>query len=613
MHFDVIVVGSGHAGLEAAFACAHLKFKVALITIDRKSIGLMPCNPSIGGPAKGIVSREIDALGGMQGLAADATQLQMKMLNTSKGPGVWALRAQIDKIQYQKWFINEISKTKNITLIEDEVKQLIIKNNKVIGVVLTNDKKHLAKIVILTTGTYMKSLTHIGDDIKKEGPRHLNRSETLSDQLKRLGFDLLRLKTGTPPRVEQETINYKTIQKELGTKKNLAFSHFDQICLPFNKQLPCYLTFTNKKTHQIILKNINMSATYSGQIKGTGPRYCPSIEDKVVRFKERDRHQLFIEPESLSLNTMYIQGLSNAFPKNIQEQIVHSIKGLEKAKILEYAYAIEYDAINPIQLKPSLESKKINGLFFAGQVNGTSGYEEAACQGLMVGINASLKLKNKKPLIIKRHEGYIGVLIDDLVTKGVTDPYRLLTSRAEYRLSLRNDNADDRLLKYGYTVGLISKKNYQIFLKNKLLIKKITTYLKSHSLTKKLQQKFGHSTHTLYDLLKRTDVSLKNILPIKEFSKLSEHLIEKIEIQVKFDGYIKNQEKYINKFEKYELFSLEQIKDYKNIKNLSLEAIDKLNKIKPISLGQAQRISGINLTDLFIIKHYVDTKLHTHE
>lgn len=613
MNFSIVVVGAGHAGLEAAFACAHLGHKVALITLNKQSIGLMPCNPSIGGPAKGIVAREIDVLGGLQAIAADQNQLQMKMLNTSKGPGVWALRAQIDKLEYHKWFVNQINKTKNISLIEDEVKELIIEKSKIKGVILSSHKKCFAKTVILTTGTYMKSLTHIGDETKNEGPKHLKRSENLSDNLKKLGFELLRLKTGTPPRIDQNTVNYKAIQKELGTNKFLSFSHFNQIFLEFNKQLPCHLTFTNKKTHQIILRNIKKSATYSGQIKGVGPRYCPSIEDKVIRFKDRERHQLFLEPESLSLSTIYIQGLSNAFPKNIQNQIVHSISGLEKAKILEYAYAIEYDAINPIQLKLSLESKKINHLYFAGQVNGTSGYEEAACQGLMAGINACLQLQNKKPLIIKRHEGYIGVLIDDLVTKGVTDPYRLLTSRAEYRLSLRNDNADERLLKYGYQIGLINKDKYSQFKKNLLLINNIIKYLHTHSLTKMLRNKFGSSTHTLYDLLKRTDVSLKDVLPPSKFNILRNDLIEKIEIKVKFDGYIKNQEKYINKFEKYESFSLEQINDYKNIKNLSLEAIDKLNKVRPVSLGQAQRISGINLTDLFIIKHYVDTKILHHE
>jgi tRNA uridine 5-carboxymethylaminomethyl modification enzyme len=459
----------------------------------------------------------------------------------------------------------------------------------------------------------MKSLTHIGSESNKEGPRHFKRSETLSDNLKQLGFELLRLKTGTPPRLIKESINYKSIQKELGTKKLLSFSHFDKVFMSFDKQLPCYLTFTNKKTHEIILKNIKKSATYSGQIKGIGPRYCPSIEDKVIKFKDRERHQLFIEPESLSLDTMYLQGLSNAFPKDIQEKIIHSIKGLQKAKIKEYAYAIEYDAINPIQLKLSLESKKIKHLYFAGQVNGTSGYEEAACQGLMAGINASLQIKNKKPLIIKRNEGYIGVLIDDLVTKGVTDPYRLLTSRAEYRLSLRNDNADDRLLKYGYEIGLINKKHYQQFKKSKLLIKNTIKYLHTHSLSKALQKKFGLSIHTLYALLKRSDVFLIDVLPINNYKKLTNDLVEKIEIMVKFEGYIKNQEKYINKFNKYESFSLEKINDYKNIKNLSLEAIDKLNRIKPMSLGQAQRISGINLTDLFIIKHYIDTKINQHE
>jgi tRNA uridine 5-carboxymethylaminomethyl modification enzyme len=488
----------------------------------------------------------------------------------------------------------------------------VVSKKTVCGITLANNKKILSKIVILTTGTYMKSLTHIGDDSKNEGPRHLQRSETLSSDLHKLGFQLLRLKTGTPPRVDKNTINYQIIKKELGTDDKLCFSHFNKKFIKLADQLPCFLTFTNKKTHQLITKNINKSATYSGKIKGVGPLYCPSIEDKVVRFKDRDRHQLFIEPESLSLNTMYIQGLSNAFPKDIQQNLVHSIKGLEKAKISEYAYAIEYDAINPIQLKPSLESKKIKNLYFAGQVNGTSGYEEAACQGLMAGINASLQLQKKKPLIIKRSEGYIGVLIDDLVTKGVTDPYRLLTSRAEYRLSLRNDNADDRLSKYGFKIGLIKKQQYQSFLNKAKLITKIIKYLHTHSLSKTLQKQFDSSTHTLYSLLKRTDVALKDVLPKTLLQELDTEIIKKIEIQVKFDGYIKNQEKYIDRFNKYESFSLEKIIDYRKIKNLSLEAIDKLNKIKPLSLGQAQRISGINLTDLFIIKHYID-KITKHE
>ena len=459
----------------------------------------------------------------------------------------------------------------------------------------------------------MKSLTHVGDTVKNEGPRSLKRSETLSNNLTKLGFQLLRLKTGTPPRIDKNSINYKVIKKELGTNEKLSFSHFNKSFVNFDKQLPCYLTFTNSKTHKIIMNNIKKSATYSGQIKGVGPLYCPSIEDKVVRFKDRNRHQLFIEPESTSLNTMYIQGLSNAFPRNVQEQIVHSIRGLEKAKILEYAYAIEYDAINPIQLKPSLESKKIENLYFAGQVNGTSGYEEAACQGLMAGINVCLQLKKRKPLVIKRSEGYIGVLIDDLVTKGVTDPYRLLTSRAEYRLSLRNDNADERLLKYGYKVKLIKKHQYEQFLKSSLLIKKTIQYLQTHSLSKQLQKKFNSQTHTLYALLKRTNIFLKDVLPTTQYKYLNTELIQKIEISVKFDGYIKNQETYINRFNKYESYSLERIQDYRKIKNLSLEAIDKLNRIKPLSLGQAQRISGINLTDLFVIKYYVDTKMNKHE
>jgi tRNA uridine 5-carboxymethylaminomethyl modification enzyme len=428
----------------------------------------------------------------------------------------------------------------------------------------------------------------------------------LSQYLKSIGFQLIRLKTGTPPRVDANSINFSKLKKEPGTKEKLSFVHFRPTYLSFNKQLLCYLAYTNKRTHQIIKTNIHLSAMYSGKINGVGPRYCPSIEDKIVRFHDKPRHQVFVEPESSKQDIMYLQGLSTSLPEHVQEKIVKSIEGLEKAKILKYGYAIEYDAINPIQLRPTLESKLYRNLYFAGQINGTSGYEEAACQGLMAGINVVLSMQNKPPLILKRDEAYIGVLIDDLVTKGVTDPYRLLTSRAEYRLLLRNDNADDRLIKYGYKVGLIAPKKYQQYLLQHNLIKKTIQYLKNTSLKTqpKLLKKYGNSAHNLYDLLKRPTVTIRQLL--NRQNDLTNESLNKINILVKFEGYINHQQKFIDRFAKYEDISLKKISDYQQLKNLSLEAKDKLNKIKPLTLGQAKRISGINLTDLMIIKYYID-------
>ncbi len=607
--FDVIVIGAGHAGTEAAFACANLGYKTLILTLSSDSVAEAPCNPSIGGPAKGIVTREIDALGGMQGIATDANQLQMKLLNSSKGAGVWALRAQIDKVKYHEWFIKQIKKNKNLTLLEDEARELIIKNNKVVGV-KTSNKDFSCKKVIITAGTYMRSITHIGSVKTAEGPSKHKRSETLSVQLKDLGFKIIRLKTGTPPRIYKDTIDYDEMTIETGTNDQLCFSHFNPKYVPLKKQQVCYLTYTNATTHDIIRKNIKKSAMYSGQISGVGPRYCPSIEDKIVRFADKPRHQIFIEPESLSMDTMYLQGLSTSLPMDVQEKLVHSISGLKHAKFKKYAYAIEYDAIDARDLWPSLESKLIKGLYFAGQVNGTSGYEEAGCQGLMAGINAINSIRGKKPLILKRNEAYIGVLIDDIVTKGINDPYRLLTSRAEHRLMLRNDNADDRLIKYGHKVGLVSQANYKKYLSQNTLIKNTIKFLKTHNLSYKngLVKKYGNSSHNLFNLLKRPEVRLTEILNKKQIEKLSKNSIKKIEIQVKFEGYIKNQLKYINRANEYENLDISKIKDFREVKHLSLEAIDKLNKIKPLTLGQAHRISGINLPDLMAIKYHIENE-----
>ncbi|MDR2461729.1 MAG: tRNA uridine-5-carboxymethylaminomethyl(34) synthesis enzyme MnmG, partial [Mycoplasmataceae bacterium] len=558
--YDVIVIGAGHAGLEAAFAVANIGFDVALITINIISVGAAPCNPSIGGPAKGVVTREIDALGGMQGKAADANMLQMKILNTSKGPGVWALRAQIDKIKYHEWFLDKIKKNKKINLILDEAVDLIIDNNKICGIKLRKYGNITASKVIITSGVYMNSKTHIGLNSKNEGPMSLERSDTLSDNIRKLGFKIIRLKTGTPPRILTSSIDFNKMQIETGTNEKLSFSHYNSKVLPFSKQVPCYLTYTNEKTHKVIRDNLKLSAMYSGNISGVGPRYCPSIEDKIVKFPDKIRHQTFMEPESLSLPTTYLQGLSTSLPENVQEKFIKTINGLENAIFVKYAYAIEYDAIDPTQLFPSLETKKINGLYFAGQVNGSSGYEEAACQGLIAGINATLALKRKKPLILGRNEAYIGVLIDDLVTKGVTDPYRLLTSRAEYRLLLRNDNADDRLSTYGFNVGLLPHDKYKIYLNNKKKILEIINFLKKETLKKEKYKKFGNNLpHSMFELLKRQNVFLKDLLPTNKYRALSKNIINKIEIIVKFDGYIKNQEKNVNRLKNEDKIKLDKI------------------------------------------------------
>ena len=608
--YDCIVIGGGHAGLEAAFIIAKKRYRVALFVINENSVGNMPCNPSVGGPAKGIVTREIDALGGMQGIAADVNQLQMKMLNESKGAGTWALRAQIDKIKYSQYFKDLIKKNDFIDLIAKEVVDVKVIDNQVHGVI-TNDNDFIeSNFLIITTGTFLKSTVHIGHNVISQGPDGFKEASKLSEKIKKLGFETLRLKTGTPPRIKKDSLDYSKFQLELGTNKKLSFSHFQPKFLEFSKQAPCYLVHTNKNVHEIILKNLKESALYSGFIIGTGPRYCPSIEDKVVRFSDKPRHQLFVEPESESLNTIYLGGFSTSMPAKLQEKMIKSIEGFENAEIVKYGYAIEYDAINPIQLYPTLESKKIKGLFFAGQVNGTSGYEEAACQGLMAGINVIQKIENKKPFILKRSEAYIGVLIDDIVTKGVTDPYRLLTSRAEYRLELRNDNADERLLKYGYELGLVSQEQWKIFMNNKNNEKKIMKELKDTTLSK--VKNFNYPSKktntTFYEILKRQDykfTDVENFLNNKNL--LDDFWKEKIDIKIKYEGYIQKQRKVIKDSLKLEKIELNKIFDYKFVPNISLEAIDKLNKIKPYSLGQASRIIGINLADLINIKMYLDS------
>ena len=606
-YYNVVVVGAGHAGLEAAFASAKKGKKTALVTLTKEGVALMPCNPSIGGPAKGTVTREIDALGGMQGIAADHNQLQMKLLNSSKGPGVWALRAQVDKITYHHWFIKEIEKQENLDLLIDEVVDLKVEDGKIVGVVLRNDVLQ-CKAVVLTTGTYLESVTHRGSVKKEEGADGSIRAQKLSSSLRNLGFDLIRLKTGTPPRIQKDSIDYSVMQLEPGTNDLLSFEHFNPVFLEYDKQLPCYIIHTNEITHKVIQENLSKSAMYGGMINGIGPRYCPSIEDKLVKFPDKERHQIFVEPESRHLDTMYLGGFSTSMPVEVQEQMIRSLPGLENCEIVKYAYAIEYDAIEPTQIFPSLMTKKVQGLFSAGQINGTSGYEEAAGQGLVAGINAANYVDDKEFMILSRKDSYIGVMIDDIVTKGVTEPYRLLTSRSEHRLFLRNDNADDRLIEIGFNQGLIPKENYDQYLKNKETIESVIEKLKQKTVGQVNELKFiiKKNNVSLYEYLKRPEINLKEILPYINIDIQNEFLIKKIEIQVKFEGYIKLQEERIQQFQNSNDLKLSKIQDYKVVPNLSLEAIDKLNKIRPLTLSQAGRISGINLEDIVKIKYYLE-------
>lgn len=611
-NYQCIVIGAGHAGLEACFVFANLKQKVALITLNKEGIGKMPCNPSIGGPAKGVVTREIDALGGMQAKVADHTALQVKMLNTSKGPGVWAIREQCDKLEYSKYFTKLVEENTFIDLIIDEAVDFYIKNGIISGVITKENGILYAKSVIITSGTYLKSLTFKGHDYKDEGPDGLRNSKTLSETLKRMGFQLKRLKTGTPPRIFTDSIDFSELQVEPGTRDDITFSHFDQKPIQLKDQLPCYLLYTNAKTHEIIKNNKTKSAMYSGLINGVGPQYCLSIEDKVTRFLQKPRHQLFLEPESRSLPTTYLGGFSTSMPEDVQDKMIRTLPGLKNCIVQKYAYAIEYDAIDSLELYPTLESKRYPGLYFAGQINGTSGYEEAACQGLMAGINAYLKIKKLKPLILGRNESYIGVLIDDLTTKGVLDPYRLLTSRAEYRLMLRNDNADDRLLKYGYEIGLIDKKKYDQYLKNKQIADECINFLETNTIGKikeiNIATNYEISNLKLSSYLCRNDIKFINILKYlpKQFSNLSNYWLNKIEISIKYEGYIKREIDTINSFQNLKNIDLTWIEDYTKVPNIATESKVKLNKIKPQNLDQASRISGINFSDLAYLKYYVE-------
>ncbi len=613
--YEIIVVGGGHAGCEAAHACAKKGHKTLLITSNKKNIADMPCNPHIGGSAKGIVVREIDALGGVMGRVADKTHLQIKMLNSAKGPAVQSLRAQGDKIAYPREMLNVLESEKNLEIKEAMVEDLIVKNNTVNGVILETGERIESKAVILTTGTYLKSDILVGDTRTRQGPHGERPSNYLSDKLKEYGFKIIRLKTGTPQRLDGKTIDYTKTKMEPGDNEYLTFSFDLEPCYKIEDQLPCYLTYTTEKTHEIIKTNLNKSSMYGAldDIEGIGPRYCPSIEDKVVRFKDKERHQLFLEPESKYYDDIYLQGFSTSMPKEIQEQMVHSLPGLENAKILKYGYAIEYDAIYPTQLKASLETKILSNLYTAGQINGTSGYEEAACQGLMAGINASLKLEGKEPLILKRNDAYIGVLIDDLITKGIRDPYRLLTSRAEYRLLLRSDNADLRLREYGYKVGLIDEEQINRLHEKEEQIKELTKFLQENKLKidDTVKKEFESSnlqipsfTMTLEQLVKRPEITIKFLEKFIEIPYDSE-IKKQVEINLKYEGYINKAYKEAEKMLKLEKKQIPEDIDYDKIKNIASEARQKLKEVSPKTIAQAIRISGVNPSDISILSIYL--------
>ncbi len=611
--YEVIVVGGGHAGLEACFACAHKGHKTLLISLNFKKIGNMPCNPSIGGSAKGIVVREIDALGGMMGIAADEMYLQMKMLNTGKGPGVRCLRSQQDKLEYPKIMQNFVKNTPNLSFLEGNVVDLIKNNNEVRGVILQDGRRISSKVVILATGTYMEAKIYRGKEVKKEGPDGEKGSYGLSKELEKMGLHIYRLKTGTPPRIEKESIDFSKSSPQFGTDGHYAFSFDTTKFIPLKEQELCYLIYTTPLTHKIILDHLDDTSLYGGLISSVGPRYCPSIESKIVNFKDKERHQLFLEPESRQTSSIYLQGFSTSMAVDIQEKMVKSLPGFENAKILKYAYAIEYDALKTEDYDEALSIKKWDGLYIAGQICGTSGYEEAAALGLIAGINASLKLEGKDPLILKRDEAYIGVMIDDLVTKGTDEPYRLLSSRAEYRLLLRHDNADMRLKEIGYKIGLISEDRYKKFLDKKNHIKNAiellnTIYIGTKSELNDYLINIGEvplSCGVLAsEIVKRPKVKLDKLMTfIPELNNLNldKFEIEEVEIMIKYEGYIAKQEKDAQNMHKLEELKLKPDTDYLNMDGLALEARSKLDKIRPSTIGQASRISGVNPSDVSVL------------
>ena len=613
MDYEVIVVGGGHAGLEAAFACAHMGHKTLLLTINFKKMGNMPCNPSIGGSAKGIVVREIDALGGMMGKAADHHYLQMKMLNTGKGPGVQCLRAQQDKLEYPDYLQQLSLKTEHLTVKEETVVSVLHDDKHVFGVKTELGNEYTASAVILTTGTYMESKIFRGNEVHDEGPDGEKPSLGLSPYLRSMGIETTRFKTGTPPRIKADSIDFTKGSVQPGTKGHLAFSYETNEFIPVEEQIPCYLIYTTPKTHEIIREHLKDSAMYSGLITGVGPRYCPSIESKIVNFADKERHQLFLEPESRYTDSIYVQGFSTSMPRDVQEEMVRSLPGFENAVFLKYAYAIEYDLIKPEEYGPTLELKKWPGLYIAGQICGTSGYEEAAGLGLLAGINACLKIEKKEPLILRRDQSYIGVMIDDLVTKGTLEPYRLMSSRAEFRLLLRHDNADLRLTDIGHQVGLIKEDRYQRFVDKRNNINKAIEILKSTYLGKKKEVEdyltslgFNELKGGVqgFELLKRPMVKYTEIskfIPELQEIYLNESAIEEVEIIAKYEGYIVKQIKEAEGMAKLDAMKIPENIDFLNMDGLALEARSKLNTIRPLTIGQASRISGVNPADISIL------------
>lgn len=611
---DIIVIGGGHAGVEAALACARLHKKTILYSMHIDMIASMPCNPSVGGPAKGIVVREIDALGGEMGKAADATALQFKMLNTTKGPGVQCLRVQSDKIAYKKYMQDKVLHQENLEVREMCIEKVIAENGVVRGVLQKDGQVVECKALIMTTGTFMSSSILVGHTATSSGPEDEPTTENLSQSLRDLGISTFRLKTGTPARVLTSSIDFSKTTIQPGTDDFICFSEDTTEIRPFDQQEVCYLTYTSPQTHEIINGNLDKSAMYSGLVKGVGPRYCPSIEDKLVRFADKERHQIFLEPESESLNTTYVQGFSTSMPHDIQEEMLHSLPGLENCVIEKYAYAIEYDAIDPLQCKPTLENKIIKNLYTAGQINGTSGYEEAAAQGLMAGINAVLKLDGKEPLILHRDEAYIGVMIDDLVTKGTKEPYRLLTSRAEYRLLLRHDNADARLTEYGHQVGLISEERYARYQKKMQDVQDMIAYFDTVRFTPKssvnvmLKEKGLDEIKdgvSMTELLKRPGITVELLQPFVE-QQLDPKIARLAEIEIRYEGYIRKAKRDAQHLRAMDQVRLPEDMDYNQVANLSLEARQKLSLVQPLTMGQASRISGVNPADIAVLAVYLE-------